>query len=583
MTNRKETLMEASQVDALFSDEFIRLLDELEVMKHFQQHEPKLYIKNHLKEAKQILRKQDRVIWFAKHLKYFLMNRLYVQTKRSIYKEYRDEVFDFIEKEAKKWNEKNNQPKFKFNKTQAYEQEDVYDPRDILEALEHYYSLGIPEIDDVQLLKQSPKDIFDEFEEVEQEARLNMEEEGRFIPDRDDGSEIFLKIEPDLMWINLKKPYCEEEGRAMGHCGNRPRQYSGDTILSLRELHRRMGEDWWKPVATFILNSDGYLTEMKGFGNQKPSEQYHDAIVELLLDNRIEGIKGGGYLPENNFNLFDLGNEEAFELIGEKPSLASLYDYVVFIGDVDEVVMKTIAREHGDDAVDTDYNLFRIYQFDDMGEFIYRFGDIDIKQAYDIAVGEDYPIAAEKVYKDDLESALAGENEQVIKEYLEANYPDMYREYAYDWITVFGIIHPDMYDELEEAFIETAIGSYREYIKNHLNEFLYDRLHWNGEEYDEFRENVDVDFKWAEADDETDILAATNIEGFATEWLIHATIIYRQKANAEDLDYDIQDDVEHLVKRVLSDYMRPEYSLEKYFNFDEFRGKGHSILLGLRA
>ena len=108
----------------------------------------------------------------------------------------------------------------------------------------------------------------------------------------------------------------------MGHCGNAPRESSDDTILSLRKEFPMNGEMKYSCMLTFILNEQGMLTEMKGRGNDKPAARYHKYIVPLLRNDRIEGIIGGGYLPENNFSINDLDEDLKNELIDEKPALA---------------------------------------------------------------------------------------------------------------------------------------------------------------------------------------------------------------------------------------------------------------------
>ena len=57
---------------------------------------------------------------------------------------------------------------------------------------------------------------------------------------------------------------------------------SSDTVLSLRQKVTHDGEKYHRPVLTFILDDRGFLGEMKGRNNNKPSEKYHSYIVELL-------------------------------------------------------------------------------------------------------------------------------------------------------------------------------------------------------------------------------------------------------------------------------------------------------------
>lgn len=118
-------------------------------------------------------------------------------------------------------------------------------------------------------------------------------------------------------WVKLDRGACRSEGDAMGHCGNVPSVKPGDRILSFRTMR---GEEH-KPHLTFILDGRGYLGEMKGRANEKPQEKYHKYIVDLLKKPFIKGIKGGGYAPEENFELTDLPEQQMEALLDEKPAL----------------------------------------------------------------------------------------------------------------------------------------------------------------------------------------------------------------------------------------------------------------------
>ena len=111
-------------------------------------------------------------------------------------------------------------------------------------------------------------------------------------------------------WVALDKKYCEKEGKVMGHCGNSAGKPT-DNIFSLRDPKNI-------PHLTFIINY-GVLGESKGRGNSKPAKKYHPAIIKLLLSDQIEAIAGGGYMPENNFQLSDLAPEEQELIKSKKP------------------------------------------------------------------------------------------------------------------------------------------------------------------------------------------------------------------------------------------------------------------------
>ena len=162
----------------------------------------------------------------------------------------------------------------------------------------------------------SPTELSSRLEQAEREWKQKQAEE--IEPEPDD------KIIIDYgkyAWVKLDREYCEIEGRAMGHCGNTGAPSGGDRILSFRS---KVGETKQKPHLTFILDQNGYLGEMKGRGNDKPSEKYHPYIIDLLQKDFVKGIKGGGYLPENNFEMEDLDDDVAEKLIDAKPALGGL-------------------------------------------------------------------------------------------------------------------------------------------------------------------------------------------------------------------------------------------------------------------
>jgi hypothetical protein len=117
-------------------------------------------------------------------------------------------------------------------------------------------------------------------------------------------------------WVNLEKGYCDKESKSMGHCGNAGGRW-GDTILSLRNSENI-------PHLTFILNN-GVLGERKGKGNEKPAIKYHPYIIELLKLPIIKELGKGRYLPENDFQLNDLSEEQTKELLKIKPTLGGKY------------------------------------------------------------------------------------------------------------------------------------------------------------------------------------------------------------------------------------------------------------------
>lgn len=214
-----------------------------------------------------------------------------------------------------------------------------------LDVLEHYMSLPIKEIHDFQFGNKSFREVIDAFKSFEDEWKKSQESSIE-----DDSGKVIIDFGNGWVWVNTEKAYCDKEAQAMGHCGNSPRQYSDDLLLSLRKkVMGRDGKTRWEPHLTFILDGSKQLTEMKGKGNEKPVARYHDMIIALLLNPIVKGITGGGYLPENNFSLDDLPEDKKEELIEKKPELGSILDYYEKYGD-DRVFRKKlydILYQHG--------------------------------------------------------------------------------------------------------------------------------------------------------------------------------------------------------------------------------------------
>ena len=156
-----------------------------------------------------------------------------------------------------------------------------------------------------------------ELDNLEKEYQDNNKLLSQLVDIDSEGTEIVLDL-GEYVWVDLQKPYCREEGDAMGHCGNTGAYKSSDTVLSLRQKVTHDGEKYHRPVLTFILDDRGFLGEMKGRNNNKPSEKYHSYIVELLKSPIVHGIKGGGYKPENNFSISDLDQHYIDDIVSVK-------------------------------------------------------------------------------------------------------------------------------------------------------------------------------------------------------------------------------------------------------------------------
>jgi hypothetical protein len=127
-------------------------------------------------------------------------------------------------------------------------------------------------------------------------------------------------------WYTTGTPSCADEGRAMGHCGNEGDPHRNDRLFSLRRKTILNGETFYEPHLTFVYNN-GWLGEMKGYKNNRPSSKFHDAIIELLKYPKIKGLTGGGYAPDGDFHFDDLTNDQQNHVLAHKP------DFVDFRSD----------------------------------------------------------------------------------------------------------------------------------------------------------------------------------------------------------------------------------------------------------
>ncbi|MBT5716241.1 MAG: hypothetical protein HOI70_04960 [Opitutae bacterium] len=118
-------------------------------------------------------------------------------------------------------------------------------------------------------------------------------------------------------WYKIVEGRSKQEGIAMHHCGNEGGK-RGDVLYSLRESVVHASGTQLKPHLTFIVNN-GLIGEAKGFANQKPDTCFSDYIEEFLKLKEIRGIVGGGYMPENNFQFFDLPKSHRLRVLDKKP------------------------------------------------------------------------------------------------------------------------------------------------------------------------------------------------------------------------------------------------------------------------
>lgn len=339
--------------------------------------------------------------------------------------------------------------------------------RTLRENLSHYY-VNTPHQSIKNYIPAPDKNFSLMFEDLQ---RL----EDRAIRDKDNTNQISHKGEsgiapidlPDdfgkYAWYNLNKNYCDKEGAAMGHCGNRAAATERDTVLSFRE-HK--GKDMYVPHLTFVLDTtSGMLGEMKGKANTKPNEKYHPAILSLLKNlDAIKGIEPKGYLPEENFNLItDVAEDNQtkqwlaenkplmfgqdfsimYELTKDKPEFKEqFYDSLI-----------TQFSEPGDQSVkiDEESGTIVLFRASDAGGLLdqisgYNYGESEWRS--DLTDRPDYYNAMEEI-------------KSRIRQYFEEQYDGFYKKEAVEEIDDFSYDNMlDLYlDNLEEEWLTKQLES----------------------------------------------------------------------------------------------------------------------------
>jgi len=334
-------------------------------------------VKNCISWARRILKKNDRIVWFLRWARVILRQ----QAKDSI-----DAAMAELNKSLKT------------NYTRA----DVMSIRTMESSLEHFMQSDVRAIQNMVFDKQTPAKLFDTLRELENQHvskagddhdAKEWAEDKQLIEQHSD-DDVIMKFPDGYCWVDLNTPADDDEGKAMGHCGNRASYKSDETILSLRKNVNYQGKKWWRPVCTFILDGNRYLGEMKGRGNDKPAARYHPYIIALLKSKYVEGIKGGGYMPRNNFSLDDLDDSQRNELIEMKPELGGLlplYRKEGMTSRVEDMIdrsLESLNISTNGVTYDKSKKQFKVASWRDFGRFIRSHDDGVVQDILDIAQGE---------------------------------------------------------------------------------------------------------------------------------------------------------------------------------------------------
>lgn len=366
-----------------------------------------------IKWAKKILRRQDRIIWYLRlyRLRYLSTNPAAVEAEMAVFaKKGCDDVRDVktyaIPNAGNNW-------------------------RTMKTSLEHFSSMfeRIPNLETVVFEWQSPNTVFTKLYDIENQWK--QKRKGAIAHNEEDT--VYIQFTDGFAWVLLDRASCDEEGDAMGHCGNRGSPKGGDRILSLRKPIMIDNEKHWQPSLTFILKRDGMLGEMKGKGNEKPAERYHRYIITLLESDIVKGIVGGGYMPQNNFSMSDLPEEDADRLMEKKPDLATFLFYYRKNG-IDDVLVKKI-NDHGFGPNGTPFYGFdetkryaKIGKYNNVYDFFEEHGTRDAKYAISIMNGEEevnvHSYRSESERKDVWNDSIEDDVKTAIGRYMMANHPD---------------------------------------------------------------------------------------------------------------------------------------------------------------
>ena len=295
-------------------------------------------ISKDIREAKTELKRQDRITWYLRFIKYKYAALLEKSaTLKSV--RHKDEPDrKLAETDKNKLREIIAKLKSQ-NVNSTSTNELLFSTAYMLEQLKHYLSLPIASIQNYTFTDQNFTDITAVFSEAEKawaETRVGAVAHSDL--------DVFLQLPDDYAWYDLKTAGSREEADAMGHCGNMPCSSDPDqTILSLRHTETLDEKKVFRISLTFVLHkSTGMLGEMKGRANTKPAQKYHQYIIPLLEDPRIKGIAGGTWMVKENFTVFDLPEAEVKRLLLEKPALAPLGEYIEHYG-LDSYVMGKVA------------------------------------------------------------------------------------------------------------------------------------------------------------------------------------------------------------------------------------------------
>lgn len=145
------------------------------------------------------------------------------------------------------------------------------------------------------------------------------------------GEKVVVKFSDGSYWLNLNKSYCEEEGNAMGHCGNA----NSGILYSLRDQNG-------KPHITAEISvSESTAYQIFGKANSKPAKKYHEKILKLLGELKITKVLVQTHEGES-LNIEEDISDELKEWFEEE------YEYYPTLGGITEEELKAGQKKIND-------------------------------------------------------------------------------------------------------------------------------------------------------------------------------------------------------------------------------------------
>lgn len=147
----------------------------------------------------------------------------------------------------------------------------------------------------------------------------------------DEHGNIVITFPDGYYWIDLESSKCDDEAKAMNHCGMG--SSPGSKLYSLRKDKR--------PSVTIEL-IDGTIRQIRGRANSKPKKEYHKYILDFILSDLVKDFDYDKYKMGNNFFVTDLESEKDIDnIISKKPLLMKNQD----LSKLGEEQVKSVAEK----------------------------------------------------------------------------------------------------------------------------------------------------------------------------------------------------------------------------------------------